>query len=140
MPKINFYLLSQDDEVARRQFACRLADKLLRQGIAVQLYISREEEAIQLDQLLWSFTPESFVPHYLMGTEPVAEPGVLVSWGSPPAAPATLLNLSDSLPEAPERFAAIAEFVLQDAASRDHGRELWNLYKTRGFELQHHQM
>lgn len=142
MPKINFYLLTQEAETARLQFACRLAEKLLRQGMPVQLYTGSEEEALQLDQLLWSFTPESFVPHRLQGaTTPAAACEAVITWGSQVSEGGTLLNLGTAaLPPGHAHYSVIAEFILNDAGSRAQGRELWNLYKQQGYELQHHQM
>jgi|Laugrespbdmm15sn_2_1035079.scaffolds.fasta_scaffold65455_1 DNA polymerase-3 subunit chi len=139
MPRVNFYSLPQDNENARRQFACRLAEKLSRQGVALQLFTSSEEEAGELDRLLWSFSAESFVPHALADTAATAAVSVVVSWGNP-AAHGTLLNLTDTLPPGHEGLDTISEFVLNENNAKTQSRELWNRYKQLGYELQHHQM
>ena len=38
MPRVNFYLLKRADEGAREGFACRLAEKLAREGHVLQLF------------------------------------------------------------------------------------------------------
>lgn len=139
MTRVNFYLLEKEDETSRRRFACRLAEKLHRQGLQLQLYVGNREEAGELDRLLWNFSAESFVPHALADSPEADTVTLLLSWGTP-ASPDTLLNLSDDVPPGLERFSAIAEFISADANARARGRELWNRYKSAGCELQHHQV
>ena len=139
-PRVNFYLLPQNTETARCQFACRLADKLLRGGHGVQLHAATEEEARELDALLWSYPAEGFVPHTLADGSPPAAATAVITWGDQQALAPCLLNLATAMPPFPERFETIAEFVLNDEAARALSRQLWNDYRQRGFELQHHQM
>jgi len=140
MARVNFYLLPQQQESAKRQFACRLADKLWRQGLAVQLHAASADEAQELDQLLWCFSPESFLPHHLQG-EPVMDMrSVVLSWGPMAVLAPNLLNLTDTLPAAHQRFETIAEFVLDEDTDKAHSRELWNRYKQAGHALQHHRI
>jgi len=139
MARVNFYLLPRQDETAKQQFACRLADKLWRQGLAVQVHTSTRDAAQELDRLLWSFSAEAFLPHHLQD-ESVADPrSIVLSWGATrPLAP-NLLNLDDAMP-AIEGFETIAEFVLDEDNAKARSRELWNRYKQAGHELQHHRI
>lgn len=142
MPRVNFYLLQEEDEAARRLFACRLAEKLQREGLGVQLYVSSSEEAAELDRLLWQFTPESFVPHALVAAagETVSARTVQIGWADRPGGAANLLNLSDAPPPDPGRFATISEFVPNEAHAKAQSRERWQFYRRAGCELQHHQL
>jgi len=139
MTRVNFYLLDKADETSRRRFACRLAEKLQRQGMPMQMYAGSREEAGELDRLLWSFNAESFIPHTLADSPDANSVAVLLAWKEP-ASPDTLLNLSDDVPPGIERFSTIAEFIGSDASAKARGRELWNRYKAAGCELQHHQV
>ena len=67
MTRVSFYLLNSQDVQSRQQFACRLAEKAVRQGNKVMIATGNEAESRELDQLLWSFRPESFVPHVILG-------------------------------------------------------------------------
>ena len=69
IPKANFYLLSQDQPAEQYVFACRLCEKILSQNLKAYIHTDTEEQAQYLDDLLWSYRPESFLPHYLYGTE-----------------------------------------------------------------------
>lgn len=141
MPKVNFYLLKQSTMEARRLLACKLVEQLSRQGQRVYVLLRSAEEAGELDQLLWSYTPESFVPHVLIDDAPTAQAGVLLgTQPQPPAGVACLINLADELAASHAAVTTIAEFVLNDTESKARGRALWNAYKELGCELQHHQL
>lgn len=140
MPRVNFYLLPQQHESARGRFACRLAEKLFRSGLPVQLHTADETEARELDKLLWTCPEEGFVPHQLMSSPSPSSPAVLISWGDSGVKYSNVLNLSDSIPAGAEHAETIAEFVLGDENSKALSRQLWNQYKSAGYDLQHHQI
>lgn len=138
MPKINFYLLMQDNTDARAALACRLSEQLQKQGLPVAILVQDQAEADEFDQLLWRFNPESFVPHALAGNG--HETGVTVCWPTHSPSSGNLLNLVDDLPHHHETLDSIAEFVLNNDAAKARSRERWNSYKKLGYELQHHQI
>jgi DNA polymerase-3 subunit chi len=140
MARVNFYLLPQQQESARRQFACRLAEKLWRQGLRVQVQLASAEEAQELDQLLWSFSAESFLPHHLQDQDVLDSRSVVLSWGPLAVLAPNLLNLDDGMPSTHERFETIAEFVLDEDSAKTQSRELWNRYRQAGHELLHHRI
>lgn len=151
MARVNFYLLPQAQESARQLLACRLADKLWRQGMAVQLHCDDHAAAVELDALLWSFSPEAFVPHYLHEPQaaaagspahPAADGGraVVLSWGQAPALAPNLLHCGSGLPASHAQFDTIAEFVAGSEEARARSRALWQQYKQAGHSLQHHRI
>jgi DNA polymerase-3 subunit chi len=141
MAKVNFYLLKQDSEQARRALACRLAEQQAKQGQRVCILTDSPEQAQEVDQLLWSFTPESFVPHALDSAPAAATVSVLIGHGTEaPAGTTCILNLGSDAPLSQPTLNAIAEFVLNDDDSKARSRTRWNLYKQLGYELQHHQL
>jgi DNA polymerase III subunit chi len=140
MPKVNFYLLKDSDEAARRRFACRLAEQQTKQGQRVYLLATSQAEALELDQLLWSFAPESFVPHALVSTaEATTSVPALIGYAPRPDM-ACVLNLSDAAVSEYAGLSTIAEFVLNADDAKAHSRTRWNHYKQLGFELQLHQL
>ncbi len=141
MPKVNFYLLKQNAAEARLALACRLAEQQSRTGQRVYIVTESQEAAREMDQLLWSFVPDSFVPHTLATDDNAAKaPVVIGHTAAIPAATTCVLNLGD-LPVADQAgLAAIAEFILNDAEAKADSRVRWNHYKQLGFELQLHQL
>lgn len=137
--KVNFYLLKQDTEQARRLLACRLAEQQARQGQRICILTDSPEAAQEVDQLLWSYTPDSFLPHALAGDAAAAQVQIVVGHGTEaPAGTTCILNLGQEAPLNQPSLAAIAEFVLSDDDAKTRSRARWNLYKQLGYELQHH--
>lgn len=139
MARVNFYLLRHDDAHARLLLACRLSEQLLRQGRGVRVLASSEDEARTFDQLLWSFSAESFVPHALRNEAPADCP-VLIDWDPAAFNDGNLLNLTAALPPQHASLDSIAEFVLGNDEAKALSRRKWNAYKQHGHELQHHQI
>jgi DNA polymerase-3 subunit chi len=137
--RVNFYLLRHDDVHARLLLACRLSDQLLRQGRNVRVLASSKDEARVLDQLLWNFSAESFVPHALRSEAPADCP-VLIDWQPEAFTEGNLLNLTAELPPQHASLDSIAEFVLSNDDAKALSRRKWNAYKQHGHELQHHQI
>ncbi|MGV3592023.1 MAG: DNA polymerase III subunit chi [Gammaproteobacteria bacterium] len=139
--KANFYLLKQADAHACRLLACRLAEQQAKQGQRVCLLADTPEAAQELDQLLWTFTPESFVPHALAGDPAASTLPVVVTHGNEaPAGTTCILNLGSEAPMNQPTLNAIAEFVPNEDDAKARSRARWNLYKQLGYELQHHQV
>ena len=141
MPKANFYLLKQNTDAARAALACKLAEQQMRLGQLVYLQAASVDAAHELDQMLWSFTPESFVPHALAGDAAAAAANVVVGVGAIPSATTCVLNLADGpVASAGDSVGTIAEFILNDDEAKARSRIRWNHYKQLGYELQLHQL
>ncbi len=71
MKNATFYLLDNENTVeglsAVEQLVCDIAAERWRNGKRVLIACEDEQQAIRLDEALWSRPPESFVPHNLAG-------------------------------------------------------------------------
>ena len=65
MTRIDFYQITGDQQA----FTCRLIDQVYRRGHQIYVHTASMEQAERLDEDLWSFRPDSFVPHALTGQE-----------------------------------------------------------------------
>ncbi|MEH6565670.1 MAG: DNA polymerase III subunit chi [Halopseudomonas sp.] len=139
MTRIDFYLLSSDQPATRLQYACRLAHKAWQKGHHVYLHCPDQPAAERLDELLWSFNGEAFLPHALR-EDHNGEPVVCGSGEDPGAANDLLINLSDDTPGFFSRFARLAEIVVEQDAIRVPARERFRFYRERGYPLQSHQI
>ena len=63
--------------------ACHLAAHYYRQNQRVFIYTSDQNNAHDIDELLWAFEPDSFVPHNLVGEGSNYGSPVEISWQSP---------------------------------------------------------
>jgi DNA polymerase-3 subunit chi len=145
-PRVDFYVLSGSDGAARLRFACRLAEKawLQRHRVRVQFDPGGELEAF--DQMLWTFSDRSFVPHRRAGaaaeTPAPAPPAVVIAdTDATDAADGDLvINLGAGLPPGFEDWSRVAEVVDSDAGRRQRGRERFRAYRERGIEPATHEM
>ncbi|MEN1929565.1 DNA polymerase III subunit chi [Luteimonas sp. MJ250] len=120
---------------------CELAKKALAAGQPMLVLARDMAQAEQLDDLLWSFDPDAYVPHQIAGAgfedeEEGAEEeaDVLIA---PPEADVPLRPLVLNLRDAPVEgaFERVLEVVPADESARGPLRARWTQYKARGFDL-----
>jgi len=139
--QVDFYLLQDDSAQIRASFACRLADKAYRLGNRVYIHTASAEQTRQLDDLLWTFQQNSFVPHAIYQAAQHNPPPVLLAHNSEPdASIQVLINLSAEVPLFFSRFERVAELVNQNADIRQQGRSRYSFYKERGYPLRTHEI
>ena len=141
--RVDFYVLKSTAPKERRTFACRLAEKAYLRNMSVVILGASAEEAKAMDELLWTFSDGSFVPHrYLEGAQPeaVPEPVRLTADLEGAGGADLLVNLSDRLPLDLARYARIAEIIDADPERRRLGRERFKSYRERKLALETHQL
>lgn len=139
--EITFYVLADSDPGKRLTTACRIIEKAFHQKHSIYVHAASRAEAEALDELLWSFRPDSFVPHHLVGDGPVPPPPVRIGWDRiPDGAGDLLVNLHAEAPERPQRFRRIVEIVGGDEAMREAARSHWRQYKQQGYAVTSHNL
>ncbi len=142
--QVDFYVRPEAGPDALETFACRLVETVWRRGHRVLVLAASEAAARRLDDLLWTFRDESFVPHRRVGAgdpaaaEPADEPVVVSTPGAWRGALDVLVNLAPSVPAEADRAARIVEIVPAGGGARDAGRARYRDYRARGFELRTH--
>lgn len=144
MTRVDFYVLSDADADNRTMLVCKLAEKAFRHDKAV--FIHSDDNALLqlLDNQLWQFRADSFVPHRLLGADEIvnkvdSDP-VQLSSGEPANDRHVLINLASTVPTFFSRFERTLEVVNQAENVRDAGRERYRFYQQRGYPLHHHKM
>lgn len=143
MTRVDFYLLPDVDIDAKYRFACRLALRAIRAGQQVHIRTASAELGAMLDDLMWAYPEDRFVPHSLapaLAPAPdAASAPVRIGHGEPaPGADDVLVNLADDVPEFFARFERVAEVVT--APERAGGRARYRHYRERGYPLFHHDL
>jgi DNA polymerase III subunit chi len=146
IPQIDFYVLAASDPQTRLRFACRLVEKawLKRHRVRVQFDPGSELDAF--DQMLWTFSDRSFVPHRRAGApddapEPAPPMVVIADVADADSADGdVLVNLAAETPPAIDGWSRIAEIVDSDAGRRAQGRDRFRAYRERGLEPATHEM
>lgn len=138
MPKIDFYILS---EGSRLQLACLLIDKAYKNQHRVYIHTENQQDAHQLDELLWTFRDESFIPHNLYGEGPEPAPPIQIGFNlTPEKHRDILINLSPTIPEFFQQFNRVLELVANDAHEQEIARDRFRQYRSQGFEIKTHKL
>ncbi len=141
MTRIDFYVLDDGGGDARLRLACRLAEKAFRQGHSVYVHADSDVLVQQLDELLWTFRDESFLPHEInRGPDTYPAPIQIGNVDDPQVDPDMLINLAADVPSFFGRFKRMAELVDADPDVRTASRERFRYYKERGYPLQTHRV
>ncbi|WP_431635876.1 DNA polymerase III subunit chi [Dyella sp. KULCS107] len=135
MPRADFYLI---DKPRFREQPLLLVCELARRAFAAQqptLILVRDfEQAEAVDELLWAFDEDAFIPHQLAGDDDDADTAVLiVPPGIDTADRPLVINLREGC--APGRFERVLEVVAADPAERDGSRTRWREYARLGFQV-----
>jgi DNA polymerase-3 subunit chi len=142
--QVDFYVLDSDSDDARLVLACKIVDKAMQADRHVYVHSTSDAEAQKLDELLWTFSQGSFIPHVVVRSEygtPPLEP-VLIGVNQPPGPGRwdVLVNLASEVPEFFSRYERVAEVVDANAARRAQSRERYRFYRDRGYQLNTHQV
>ena len=135
MPRADFYLIAKE---RFREEPLLLVCELAKRGYAANLpmlVLARDSaQAEALDDLLWSFEDDAYLPHQVAGDDEdelcpilIATPEMEV-----PARP-LLVNLRDGVPAG--TFDRVLEVVPADPSARGPLRERWKHYQALGFDV-----
>ena len=139
-PAVDFYILQTAEP--REHFACRLAERALREGRRIYIHAEDRDAAESMDELLWSFSPGSFLPHALAGDAVTEDEPIAIGWDDAPAATENargyLINLALKAPGFAERFEFVAEVVPTAESASDETikalRGTFASYEQQGYE------
>jgi DNA polymerase III subunit chi len=140
MPRADFYLIAKPRFLEEPlKLVCELARKSYDANLWTLILARDAEQAEQLDELLWSFDEEAYLPHQIAGDEEDELTPVLIATPDLDIpARALVINLRDAA------FTGSCERVLEvvpaDESAREPLRERWKQYKALGFEVNKHDM
>lgn len=142
MTQIDFYVLEVANTFeAQSNFACRLIDKAFAQGNNILIATENAQASQDIDALLWSFRPESFLPHAITGSEADANTPIVISHDENDVEHHdVLVNLRHSVPKQFSRFERLVEIVIQKQEVLDLSRKNFAFYKKRGYPINTHKL
>ncbi|MGR8933218.1 MAG: DNA polymerase III subunit chi [Gammaproteobacteria bacterium] len=142
MPAVSFYLLTSDSETERYLFVCKLVEKAYRERHRLYILTASEEQARQLDDMLWTFRAGSFVPHQRYNDIPPAQENValLGTRSAPDGWRQILLNLAAEIPETPDNYERIIEVLDGSEICKQAGRKRYRQYQALGFTVNTYNM
>jgi len=141
--KVDFYVLAAADPRSRLTTACRLAEKAYEQGLRVAVRTSAPAETVEIDELMWTFSDRSFVPHGVWPADPdfaTATPVLISSGALPDSHRDVLVNLAADMPADFTAFSRICEVVAGDDDAKRRARLRWRGYKEAGLAPENHNL
>lgn len=141
MTQIDFYILQGTTLADRSQFVCRLCKKIFGQGHKIYIHCDNEQQAHEIDELLWSIDASSFLPHKLRQSELNASP-IEIGFGDidPKHHGEVLINFGTSRAPFFAQFDRLAEVVVQVDEIKEACRDNYKFYKQRNYPINNHQI
>lgn len=140
-PRVDFYLLKSPGIEEKLHVACRLIEKGYLRGHQVFVYCENQEAAEKIDEMLWTFKQDSFIPHNLQGEGPEPPPVVQIGYEQEPRGFSDiLLNLSENIPSFFSKFQRIFEIVANDDVEKTKSRERYRQYRAMQCLLNTHNL
>jgi DNA polymerase-3 subunit chi len=140
MPRADFYLIQKDRfREEPLLLVCELARKAHDANLWTLVLARDAEQAERLDELLWEFDEDAYIPHQLAGDEEDELAPVLIA---APETDAPMRPLVINLRDEPVNgtFDRVLEVVPADDSARGPLRERWKQYQSRGLELKKYDM
>ena len=139
MTTVEFHILSATGDDARMRHACQLVDECYGRRQRCFVRVANDAEAQRIDELLWTFRDQAFIPHQVMDTPPSIDPNVMVLIGDG-AAPAEykslMINLSGAVPGDVSAFTQMIEVVDAEPQRKQQARERYKQYRELGCTLE----
>ena len=130
--KVEFYVLPTTQPAERLNAACRLAHKAWRAGFMTFIRCSDAQQQAELDELLWTFRRQSFIPHELHSETATA--AVVIGLNQPPLTDdGVLINLHNEISTHLTRFSRVIEIVNQEPELLQICRQNFIRYRELGY-------
>lgn len=139
MNRVDFYILPENSNPNR--FVCSLVSKAWQGGNRIYIHTINREDAVMLDDLLWTYNDISFVPHSFVEQTKEEQTSISIGWtGKLPDDQQVMVNLSENIPDFARKFERIVEIVAGDEEQRGKARQRYRDYRDQGYELHDHKI
>jgi len=143
MPRVDFYVLSEESTDARLKCACRLVEKAFDLDHRVYVLTNSLDLSRRLDDLLWTYSDRTFLPHDVWTGEEPPDALSKILIGEKPAPDRyreLLVNLADQPPTDLDLYTRIIEIVDSDPERKRLSRERYKHYREKGCALETHNL
>lgn len=140
MTLVDFYILKENAAGDRFMLTCRLCEKAYQAGKRVCINTQTREEAEHLNDLLWQYNDQSFIPHDLDSEHQTDTPVVITSQIKKTDEHQVLINLAHEVPTCFSQFERLLEPVDHDENCRTAGRVRYRYYKDSGYTINNHEI
>lgn len=137
--RVDFYVLPE--QVSAMRFVCGLINKILQQDLRIFVYLASEDEAVALDDLLWTYKDISFLPHALANDPASSAAPVVLGWSEPETdALQVVVNLTANVPGFATACNRIVELAGPGSEARAMARIRYRKYAGFGCQVYSHEI
>jgi DNA polymerase-3 subunit chi len=141
MARADFYLIAKPRFLEKPLLlVCELARKACDAGQPLLILATSAAQAEILDEMLWEFDPDAYVPHQVAGMDEDDEVTPVLIVAPDFQAPMRPLVINLRMEAVPPGFERVLEVVPADAGSREPSRARWKDYAARGDTVTKHDM
>ena len=139
-PRIDFYKLNSQNSTSIARFCCQLAEKVVKMGHSVFVRTQDERDTRLLDDMMWTFSDSSFLPHARLGDTTDQDAEVIIGHSTASSPGYLLINLSDERPENIDSYERVAEIINEAPDNLQKGRKRYAGYKQDAYTLHYHEI
>ena len=142
MTRIDFYVLNDARANARLEFVCRLTEKIYSRGHRILLHTSDVKQAGIIDDLLWTWRQNSFIPHEIQDSDSTPDCPIVISHQQDLSTELhdVMINMASDVPLFFSQFERVTEIVDQNEQTRQSARQRYRFYQDRGYPLTSHEI
>jgi len=135
MTRIDFHS-NVTDKIA---YTCRLVRKARAGNFKIILLAQDKTDLAALDQSLWTFSDQDFLPHVHAGDPLAPNTPIILTDSDDVELPhhQILINLASRTPAHFARFERMFEIISSHEEDKASGRERYRFYQHRGYPLTH---
>jgi DNA polymerase III subunit chi len=134
MTQVDFYIVNDTAPDAHLRQACRLAEAAVDTGQRVFMRVQDDAQARRIDDLLWTFGDQSFLPHEIAESPSHERVRVLIGSHIPKGFADLLINIGHDAVSDLNASARIAELVPAGDELKRQARVRFKTYRDAGIE------
>lgn len=138
MSLVDFHILDNKENLALLRYACRLIRKAYKNNFKVYVRTENDQDMIQLDTLLWTFSELDFIPHATVETESGQEPVIIGMIDRQGDSKTILINLSTKMAEDYSSYSRVFELIGNDPDVIAAGRDRYRRYRKMNDQVNNH--
>ena len=137
MTRVDFHVLPTQPRRQHDVYVCQLVERAWRAGLRVHLHCLDRDMQKSLDDLLWTFSDTSFLPHATVDSAEGEAASITVGCADRlPASAEVLVNLDVEVPPFFSQFERVIETTGSDEHEKAQARQRYRFYKERGYPIE----
>lgn len=141
MTQIDFIVQKQGTTKSINDLVYGFVEQAFNEKKTLFIHTKNQQHAEEIDELLWTKDPYSFIPHNILGEGPNKAPNIQIGFGEQCGHQHhVLVNLAPTIPLYFSKFHQVYEFVPLQEELKQQARERYKFYKDRGYPLRHVEM